>query len=293
LEETSNASSSSTLSWETVLAGFQGKLKWHGTSFFYQIGLLLVTALIVLLPLLYIAFIGATAWGVYWWGRNFVFLLGGDFHGVHLYLAKVLLYCTPLFAGIVVVFFMLKPLLARPAPGTQPLALNPANEPLLFAFISRICETIGAPFPKRIDVDCDLNASAGFRRGFRSFFGNDLVLTIGLPLVAAMSVTELAGIVAHEFGHFTQGLAMRLSYIIRRVNGWFARFDIIVAWQIRPPLPKRTSCPRLWRPTSLDSIPSLHGPSWSYFFRTEPTSEFVNYSRRTTKERWRRPNERS
>jgi len=29
--------------------------------------------------------------------------------------------------------------------------------------------------------------------------------------------------VAHEFGHFAQGFGMRLSYIIRRINAWFAR----------------------------------------------------------------------
>ncbi len=40
-----------------------------------------------------------------------------------------------------------------------------------------------------------------------SLWGNDLVLTIGLPLVAGLSAKEFAGILAHEFGHFTQGLA--------------------------------------------------------------------------------------
>ncbi len=72
-------------------------------------------------------------------------------------------------------------------------------------------------------MDCQLNASAGFRRGLLSFLGNDLVLTIGLPLAAGLSLRELAGVLAHEFGHFTQGFGMRLTYIIRSVNLWFAR----------------------------------------------------------------------
>jgi len=53
-------------------------------------------------------------------------------------------------------------------------------------------------------VVCDLNAAAGFRRGAASFFGNDLVLTIGLPLVAGLSLREFAGVVAHELAHVTQ-----------------------------------------------------------------------------------------
>src|SRR5690606_36886911 len=32
-----------------------------------------------------------------------------------------------------------------------------------------------------------------------------------------------AGVLAHEFGHFTQGTASRLNLIIRLVNNWFAR----------------------------------------------------------------------
>jgi Zn-dependent protease with chaperone function len=53
--------------------------------------------------------------------------------------------------------------------------------------------------------------------------GNDLVLRIGLPLVAGLSLREFAGVMAHEFGHFTQGFGMRFSYVIARINFWFIR----------------------------------------------------------------------
>jgi Zn-dependent protease with chaperone function len=96
-------------------------------------------------------------------------------------------------------------------------------ESTLYAFIAKICETVGAPMPSRIDLDCNFNAAASFRRGAMSMFGNDMVLTIGLPLVAGLNLREFAGVVAHEFGHFTQGFGLRLSYVIRSVNFWFAR----------------------------------------------------------------------
>ncbi len=101
--------------------------------------------------------------------------------------------------------------------------MNGTVNPLLYAFIAKICDIVGAPAPKRIDMDCQLNASASFYRGFRGMLGNDLVLTIGLPLVANLSTRELAGVIAHEFGHFTQGAGMRLCYVIRSINFWFAR----------------------------------------------------------------------
>jgi hypothetical protein len=176
----------------------------------------------LLLPVLYLALIGLAGWGVYFWATHGTSLLhsGGR---ARVMIFKLLVYITPLFAGLVLVFFMVKPLFARRPKGAQPLALNPGAEPFLFAFIAKICETVGAPFPKRIDLDCNLNAAAGFRRGLLSLFGHDLVLTIGLPLVAGLNVTQFAGVLAHEFGHFTQGFGMRLTYIIRSVNGWFAR----------------------------------------------------------------------
>src|SRR5262249_54155636 len=43
------------------------------------------------------------------------------------------------------------------------------------------------------------------------------------PLVAGLSIQQLAGVIAHELGHFTQGTAMRLSYVVRSINAWFAR----------------------------------------------------------------------
>jgi Zn-dependent protease with chaperone function len=33
----------------------------------------------------------------------------------------------------------------------------------------------------------------------------------------------MAGILAHEFGHFSQGFGMRLTYIIQSINFWFVR----------------------------------------------------------------------
>ncbi|MBI1840866.1 MAG: M48 family metallopeptidase [Verrucomicrobia bacterium] len=147
--------------------------------------------------------------------------LGGG--SVRLRFFLIIVYITPIFAGVVLVLFMVKPFFARRGPAAQPLALNPGAEPALFSFVTRLCESIGAPFPTRIDVDCQLNASASFRRGMLSFLGSDLVLTIGAPLVAGLTLQQFAGVLAHEFGHFTQGFGMRLTYVIRRINGWFAR----------------------------------------------------------------------
>jgi Zn-dependent protease with chaperone function len=220
---TDQAEATAGLTVADLAAAFPRQVPPTSASFFYQFGLLVVTVAMVLLPVLYAGLVAAAGWAVYFWATHFQFLVTSMSGGTRVFLFKLLLYCGPLFAGVVLVFFMIKPFFARRAHHAQPLALNPAAEPLLFTFIAKVCESVGAPFPKRIDLDCQLNAAASFRRGSLSFLGNDLVLTIGLPLAAGLNLREFAGVLAHEFGHFTQGFGMRLSYVIRSINGWFAR----------------------------------------------------------------------
>jgi Zn-dependent protease with chaperone function len=210
----------------SILAGFRGPIIRPKTSIFYHVALVLVAATMLLLPLIYLSLVGTVAYIVYYHAvHNLrpIMEATGNINSVYILLGKLLIYFVPLLAGVVVVFFMFKPLLAGRPKHAQPLALNPASERLLYAFIEKICDVVGAPSPKRIDLNCQINAAAHFRRGFFSLFGNDLVLVLGLPLVANLTARELAGVIAHEFGHFTQDTGMRLNYIINSVNFWFAR----------------------------------------------------------------------
>jgi Zn-dependent protease with chaperone function len=206
-----------------LVGAFGGPIRRTRPSFFYQIGLVLVSLMMVLLPLIYVAMVAAAGWGLYYFATHFSFILKPMRGGSRIYILQMILYFGALFVGLVLVLFMIKPLFARRPRHAQPLAMNPGVESTLYAFIAKICDLVGAPMPKRIDLDCQLNAAAGFRRGMASLFSNDLVLVIGLPLVANLNVRELAGVIAHEFGHFTQGFGMRLTYVVRSVNGWFAR----------------------------------------------------------------------
>src|SRR5258706_12015761 len=54
-------------------------------------------------------------------------------------------------------------------------------------------------------------------------FANDIILCIGLPLIAGLNCREFAGVLAHELGHFRQHTAMRFRFLIGSINAWFAR----------------------------------------------------------------------
>jgi hypothetical protein len=175
----------------------------------------------VALPLVYLSFVALVGFGVYYHAAHNTGLLNMGYGKWRAFF--VLAYAAPLIAGPIAVFFMFKPMLARPSRFERSRSLNRQHEPLFFAFVDRLCAEVGAPQPKRIDVDCNINASASFRRGLFSMLGNDLVLTIGLPLAAGLTLREFGGVLAHEMGHFAQGMGMRLSYVVRAIVNWFVR----------------------------------------------------------------------
>jgi LSD1 subclass zinc finger protein len=202
-----------------VLDAFEGEIPPLRKTFGYRLGIVLVTLPMLLLPLIYVALVAAVGYFLYWHATHNL----GVIAAMHNVWILVFGYAGPLVAGVILIFFMIKPLFAPSAPAGAEKELEHGKEPNLFAFVSHIARAVGAPEPSRIEVSCEVNASARFGRGLGGFFGNNLVLTIGLPLVVGLTTRQLAGVLAHELGHFAQGAGMRFSYVVRSINHWFMR----------------------------------------------------------------------
>lgn len=188
----------------------------------YRMGILLIGSVMLLLPFAYLALLLLFGHTIYWHAAYLNHLAPGQFKhqsdvsGIAIFGSLVL--------APIILLFLLKPLFYRePKETGKPQRLKESAEPFLFEYVAAICDSVGSPVPKSIRVNCDVNASAGLRRGFVSLFGDDLTLTIGLPLVAGMTVRELTGVLAHEFGHFAQTAGMRASYVTGYINFWFWR----------------------------------------------------------------------
>lgn len=212
-----------TLSREEVVAAFKGSVPKRPVSFGYRLHLMLVAVAMALLPVMYIAFVAVVAFALVFYtgfimpslvthvprGRAAVVFLG--------------LIIAPVIAGATMVLFLIKPLFFRIRDERRRRSLTRSAQPVLFELVDRICEATGAPVPQRIDVDYQVNASAQPLGGIWSVATGKMVLTIGIPLIAGMSARQLAGVLAHEFGHFSQKIGMGASLIIRKVNFWFLR----------------------------------------------------------------------
>jgi len=142
--------------------------------------------------------------------------------GLSLNALTIVLYAGPPVAGLIVIFFLLKPLMIRPPRAPEPLKLKREEEALLFEYIDRVCQCLGSPHPSRTFVDLRANASASVR-GWRGFLLGQLDLTIGLPLAVGLTLPEFTGVLAHEFGHFAQHTGMRSHFLIQTIQHWFFR----------------------------------------------------------------------
>ncbi len=189
----------------------------------YRTALVTLGAALVILTAAFAALLAFMGWLVVWHVLAAVESLAqGPYFIFHLPMALL---------GLLLLVFLLKPVFFRKkAADERAVRIAPADEPLLFAFVSRLCAVINAPPPAVIEIDCDANAGAAFERGLRGFFRRQMMLRIGLPLAAAMPLRQFAGVLAHEFGHFNQQQAMLWSYLIRQLNHFFARIVFQRDW---------------------------------------------------------------
>jgi hypothetical protein len=200
-----------------IAQGFGAKVSRSRLSLLYQTGLLFVTAAMVSLPVIYVAMIGATGWLDYLWATRMKFLVESFRGGLRFFLFKAALYIGPLVAGCLIALFMVKPLFAKRRRRAQPLALNPGAEPALFAFIAAVCETVGAPMPKRINLDCEFNASSCFMSRQMEFDADSYQIKVGgsEAFESAMAKLELYS-VATQAAYKQMRSVWNLSHELRR-----------------------------------------------------------------------------
>jgi Zn-dependent protease with chaperone function len=100
------------------------------------------------------------------------------------------------------------------------MEIRESDHPALFAFIRRLCAETGAPFPYRVFLHPEVNASVFYNTSLLNLiFPVRKNLMIGLGLVNAVPLSEFKAVLAHEFGHFSQR-SMRLGsyvYVINRI----------------------------------------------------------------------------
>jgi heat shock protein HtpX len=119
-------------------------------------------------------------------------------------------------------FLIVKAIVPRPdrfdAPGPR---LEPNDQPRLFEEIRTIAAATGQAMPRDVYLLLDVNAWVSQRGGFMGV-GSRRVMGVGLPLLQALDVSQLRGVIAHEFGHLHGG-DVRIGPWIYKTRGALVR----------------------------------------------------------------------
>jgi Zn-dependent protease with chaperone function len=121
--------------------------------------------------------------------------------------------------GIMVLWFLIKFVFkSNRRDVSNMLEVGEKDQPALFDFLKKLTAESGSPFPQKVFISPDVNASVFYNNSFWSMFiPVPKNLTIGLGLVNTLNMAEFKAVMAHEFGHFSQR-SMKLGSYVYQVN---------------------------------------------------------------------------
>ncbi|MFI1097902.1 M48 family metalloprotease [Streptomyces sp. NPDC020917] len=90
--------------------------------------------------------------------------------------------------------------LRRRGPGG--VVVGERDQPELWALVRRAAAEAGTPPPATLVLTGEVNAGVSERARLLGLLAGPRTLAVGVPLLAGMTVPQIRGVLAHEFGHF-------------------------------------------------------------------------------------------
>jgi Zn-dependent protease with chaperone function len=202
-----------------VVRAFEGRTVHRPPTFGYRVALLLSAVGLCLLIVAYIACLAGISFGLYAYCAKIV-PATLRVPGRAMILAAMM-HLAIVGAGLAVLVSMVVPLFRWRRGESDSPVLHSAAHPVLHCFVRALCDLIGAPQPDEIRLNMFPNASAGRQGGLLGLVGGRLVLEIGAPLFYGLELRSLAGIIAHELGHFSQATSSLIFRYVASVTNWF------------------------------------------------------------------------
>ena len=194
-----------------LLAGFQGQVVQRRPTWGYRLAALGAAVGLCLLLLVYAATVVAIPVGA-WWYFTRVVTVAGHLPGRMMFWSAVL--HIAIAVGLLgFLYALVRPLFRWHGKVQVPLLLRSTEHPVLYAFVTAIARQVGAPVPHQIHLEPQANAAA-IRQG------RHLQLSLGGPLFLGLDLKSMAGVIAHELGHFSQAGASWISSFVWRVTHW-------------------------------------------------------------------------
>lgn len=131
----------------------------------------------------------------------------------------LILGCGLIASGLLLIYFLVKVVFKRnPIDESGMVEVTQDDQPELFEFIKQLTNEVRSPFPKKVFIAPDVNASVFYNATFWTmFFPVRKNLKIGLGLVNGLNISEFKAVMAHEFGHFSQR-SMKFGAYVYNMN---------------------------------------------------------------------------
>ncbi|WP_368563132.1 M48 family metalloprotease [Pseudoxanthomonas sp. UTMC 1351] len=112
--------------------------------------------------------------------------------------------------------------------------LQPGEAPGLREEVERIRRQVGAERLHGIVIDDALNAAAAYVPSGVGLWNQRHYLVLGLPLLQLLNRSELAAVIAHEFGHFHGGHGRFGAWIYRLRSSWYRLMEGVASggWSV-------------------------------------------------------------
>src|SRR5262245_10768722 len=202
-----------------VVHAFQGQTVHRRPTWGYRLALVMSALGLALLIVAYFACLVGIGYGLYLYA---IHVLPATRHvrGRAIIIA-VLMHAGVALAGLALLYSLVAPLFRWHRDRSESPLLHSAAHPILHCFVRALSTLIAAPHPDEIRMNPVPNASAARQGGFFGILGGRLVLEIGEPLFYGLDLRALAGVIAHELGHFSQATSGILFCYIVNVTKWF------------------------------------------------------------------------
>jgi Zn-dependent protease with chaperone function len=109
-------------------------------------------------------------------------------------------------------------------PAPEGIELKLSDSPKLIAMVKELTKKLDCPQPDHVLLDGDFNASMSKIPRLGIFGWNKSYLTLGLPLMEALSPEQFRAVVAHEMGHLSGNHGKTSAWIYRVRMSWVRIF---------------------------------------------------------------------
>ena len=198
----------------------------------YALALFLSGSVSVFLLLSYAAIVAGLGFSTYWLGKSGVIWTLENLPGIKLRILAFIFIAAAAFAIAKATFTMVQALFLKAPTGNVEVEIDEAMEPNLLHFIHRIAKSVGAKPPTKVILTGGVDASACMGTFSQRLFGGTRELRLGMCLFPAMTVDTIGGIVAHECGHFSQGIGSRLRSLIYEIGVCFRKAHAAMIWKM-------------------------------------------------------------